>query len=236
MAPLLVKTLTLSLASSVFLLLMAGILSAVSGSLDTGNERITLPAPDRDGSVPLETTLQKRRSVRSFQDAPLALQAVSQLLWAAQGITDRRGFRTAPSAGALYPLEIYVAVEKVSGLTAGIYLYEPLKHSLILIAAGDYLAKLSRVALWQDVITQAPAVFVVAGMAKRTTSKYGERGLRYMYMESGHAAQNICLQAVAIGLDSVTIGAFTDNEVARVLQMEKGLSPLYIIPVGKAKH
>jgi len=231
----LVKTLVIPLASSVFLLLMTGLLSAVSGEGARGNEIIKLPAPDRDGSVPLETTLQKRRSVRSFQDEPLTLAAVSQLLWAAQGITSQHGFRTAPSAGALYPLEIYVVAAKVAGLANGIYLYEPVQHSLLPTASGDYLPILSRAALWQDAVTQAPAVFVIAGTEKRSTGKYGDRGVRYMYMESGHAAQNICLQAVALGLDSVTIGAFKDNEVASVLKMEKGMNPLYIIPAGKAK-
>lgn len=200
-----------------------------------GIEVITLPYPDTEGSVPLETTLQKRRSVRFFKDAPLSLQSVSQLLWAAQGITDRRGFRTAPSAGALYPLDIYIVAGDVSGLENGIYQYKPADHSLMYNAAGDYLQMLSRAALWQDAINHAPAVIVIAGQQEKTTGKYGNRGERYMYMESGHAAQNICLQAVALGLDSVTIGAFTDQEVAQILKMEKNATPIYIIPVGKVK-
>lgn len=233
---LLIKILAAPLAASVLLLLITGFFNTIWGEVTVGGIKvIKLPAPDKDGSVPLETTLHKRRSVRLFQNAPLSLQSVSQLLWAAQGITDQRGFRTAPSAGALYPLEIYVVASDVGGLENGIYLYKPSEHSLMFTGEGDYLQVLSQAALWQDAINQAPAVFIIAGMQKRTTSKYGKRGIRYMYMESGHAAQNICLQAVALGLDSVTIGAFTDHEVARILKMEKNTTPLYLIPVGKAK-
>lgn len=230
-----VKSLAAPLVFSALLLFITGLNTTVSGETAGGSEIIRLPEPDREGSIPLETTLQKRRSVRSFQDDPLILHAVSQLLWAAQGITDPGGFRTAPSAGALYPLEIYLVTGRVAGLASGAYRYIPFEHALKSIAAGDILPMLSGAALRQEAITQVPAVFVVAGIEKRTTGKYGDRGFRYMYMESGHVAQNICLQAVALGLDSVTIGAFTDTEVARILKMEKGMKPLYIIPVGKAK-
>ena len=122
----------------------------------------------------------------------------------------------------------------VIGLTNGIYLYEPGQHALISTAAGDFLPMLSRAALGQEALTQVPAVFVIGGIAGRITGKYGDRGVRYMHMESGHAAQNICLQAVALEFDSVTIGAFTDNEVAIILKMEQDMKPLYIIPMGKA--
>jgi SagB-type dehydrogenase family enzyme len=235
MVQLLVKSLTAPIISSVLLFFMTGSFMILAGEASGGDKIIKLPDPDREGTIPLETTLQKRRSVRSYQDDLLTLHTVSQLLWAAQGITGQGGLRTAPSAGALYPLEIFVVAEKVAGLTNGIYKYTPFAHGLISIVAGDILPLLAEAALRQDVITQAPAVFVIAGIDQRTTSKYGARGIRYMYMESGHAAQNICLQAVALGLDSVTIGAFSDNEVARLLKMEKTMKPLYIIPVGKAK-
>ena len=235
MVQLFVKSLAAPLISSALLLFMTGLIITVPGGIAGESEILKLPDPDREGSIPLETTLQKRRSVRSFLDDPLTLQAVSQLLWAAQGTTEQGGFRTAPSAGALYPLEIYVVVRKVAGLANGLYIYTPLEHALIFVTAGEILPMLSGAALQQDAITQVPAVFVIAGLEKKTTGKYGGRGVRYMYMESGHAAQNICLQAVALGLDSVTIGAFTDREVARILRMEKGMEPLYIIPVGRAK-
>ncbi|MDX1776545.1 MAG: SagB/ThcOx family dehydrogenase [Desulfobulbales bacterium] len=181
----------------------------------------------------METTLQKRRSVRSFQNVSLSLQAVSQLLWAAQGLSGRHGLRTAPSAGALYPLDMYVAAGNVDGLATGIYRYDPADHALVLIKAGNHLDVLSRAALGQAAISLAPVSFVITGKERRTTGKYGARGVRYMLMESGHAAQNLCLQAVALGLDSVTIGAFSDRETAAILAVEKGATPLYIIPVGK---
>ena len=235
MVQLLIKTGGTPLAASLLLLLLTGSFHTVFGEPVPEHTSIRLPEPDRSGSAPLETTLQKRRSVRFFQNAPLSLQAVSQLLWAAQGITDQRGFRTAPSAGALYPLEIYVVAGDVTGLKKGIYLYKPAEHALILNLEGDYLQVLSRAALRQDVVSLAPAVFVIAGIQKRTTGKYGERGIRYMHMESGHAAQNMSLQAVALDLGSVTIGAFSDHEVAGILKMDTSVTPLYIIPVGKTR-
>ena len=217
---LLIKTQAGPLAASLLLLLPTGSLSAIFGKPVSETTSIRLPEPDRNGSAPLETTLQKRRSVRFFLNAPLSLQYVSQLLWAAQGITDQRGFRTAPSAGALYPLEIYVVTGDVTGLKKGIYLYKSAEHALILTLEGDYLQMLSRAALRQDAVSLAPAVFVIAGIQIRTTGKYGERGVRYMHMESGHAAQNLSLQAVALDLGSVTIGAFSDHEVAGIIKME----------------
>ncbi|KPK25391.1 MAG: hypothetical protein AMJ61_12145 [Desulfobacterales bacterium SG8_35_2] len=196
---------------------------------------ITLPKPDTEGTVPLESTLQKRRSVRYYKDSSISIKLISQLLWSAQGITNQQGFRTAPSAGALYPLELYITAINVDGLETGIYKYSTADHTLMLTSQGDYSQKLLKAALWQDAISQAPAVFVISGVEKKTTSKYGNRGVRYIYIEAGHAAQNLCLQAEALGLGSVTIGAFTDHEVARILQMQKGEAPIYIIPVGQAK-
>ena len=236
MIQLLVKIMVVPFAASILLLLMTGTFNTILGEVIIGGIKIIkLPDPDSEGTVPLESTLQNRRSVRYFQDVPISLQSVSQLLWAAQGITSQRGFRTAPSAGALYPLEIYMVVDDVDGLEKGIYRYIPADHKLIFITEGDYCQMLSRAALWQDAINHAPAVFIIAGLQERTTGKYGNRGIHYMYMEAGHAAQNICLQAVALDLGSLTIGAFTDHEIARIMQMKKGEAPLYIIPVGRAK-
>lgn len=237
MAQLLVKLLTVHLAVAFLFVLMTWLSGSARGETIIGGLAVLkLPEPDRHGTVPLETTLQNRRSVRRFTDASLPLEAVSQLLWAAQGITDSRGLRTAPSAGALYPLEIYLVAGNVEGLENGIYRYKTAQHSLEFNLEGDYLNMLSRAALWQSAIQHAPAVLVIAGKQERTTDKYGKRGVRYMYMESGHAAQNICLQAVALDLDTVTIGAFTDHEVARILHIGKDIEPLYIIPVGWAKQ
>jgi SagB-type dehydrogenase family enzyme len=220
---------------SFFALLMLLFPYAVWSRVYGETEMITLPAPQKDGAVSVEAALNKRRSVRFFKDTPLALQSVSQLLWAAQGITDKRGFRTAPSAGALYPLELYLFAGKADGLEPGIYHYRPSDHSLLFITEGDFRETLCRAALRQDAICQAPAVFLIAGVPEKTTGKYGERGIRYVHLEAGHVAQNILLQAVSLDLGGVAIGAFSDHEVNNLLKMDKGRVPLYIVPVGMAK-
>jgi SagB-type dehydrogenase family enzyme len=196
---------------------------------------IELVKPRAESSVSLEAALGQRRSRRSFQEKPVSLAAVSQLLWAAQGVTQRSGFRTAPSAGALYPLEVYVVAGNVAGLAAGVYHYRPQQHVLVQIASGDHRQDLYRDALRQSAISNAPLSFVIAGIPGRTTGKYGERGIRYVYMEAGHAAQNLSLQAVALELGSVVIGAFSDRQVGNMLQLGKEGMPLYIIPVGSAE-
>lgn len=194
---------------------------------------IELPTPQLDGQISLEAVLQRRRSIRSFQERPVSLASVSQLLWAAQGVTHRSGLRTAPSAGALYPLEIYVVAGNVEGLAAGIYHYRPRKHVLVKITAGDHRQALCRDALGQQAIASAPLSFVIAGIPGRTTGKYGDRGVRYMFMEGGHAAQNLCLQAVALELGSVVIGAFSEQKVGNRLQLGMEGGPFSIIPVGR---
>lgn len=197
------------------------------------SDRIELPAPQTEGSMSLESALFMRRSVRSYQNHPLSLTSVSQLLWAAQGITNPTGFRTAPSAGALYPLEVYVLAGNVEGLSAGLYRYINQGHQLDRLDEGDRREDLCRAALGQTPVRQAPAVFMITGVGGRITTKYGSRGIRYMLMEAGHVAQNICLQATALDLGSVVIGAFSDKEVADILKLDPEESPLYIIAVGK---
>jgi SagB-type dehydrogenase family enzyme len=194
---------------------------------------ISLPAPSRTGSLSIESALAKRRSVRSFSDEPLSMADLSQLLWSAQGITGPGGFRTAPSAGALYPLEVFVSAGHIANLPPGIYRYIPARHALQLIDKGDIRNSLARAALGQPCVSDAPAAIVIAAVYSRVTIKYRARGERYVHMEAGHAAQNICLQAVALGAGTVVIGAFDDNAVKRVMKMEKDEEPLYIMPVGK---
>lgn len=198
-------------------------------------EIIKLTKPQHDSRISVESTLLKRRSVRSYTDEPLTLAEISQLLWAAQGVTNARGFRTAPSAGALYPLEIYIVVGKATNLAAGIYKYKPFKHELLNIVTGDKRAELCRAALSQGSIQNAPVVLVFCAVYERTTSKYRRRGIRYVYMEVGHSSQNVCLQAVSLGLGTVTIGAFNDNQVKKIINCEADEDPLYIMPVGKPK-
>ena len=197
------------------------------------NEKIRLREPKYDSNTSVEQALLKRRSVRVYKDEPLALTEVLQLLWAAQGITDPRGFRTAPSAGALYPLELYVVAGNVNDLPDGIYKYKPHKHELAMVVEGDKRTELCNAALDQPSIKDAAALIVFSAVYERTTGKYGERGIRYVHMEVGHAAQNIYLQAVSLNLGLVVIGAFDDEEVKKIMNMEDKEQPLYIIPVGK---
>lgn len=197
-----------------------------------GSPSVSLPAPRTQGPVSLEEAIAARRSVRDFTDDPLSLSDLGQLLWAAQGITSETGARAAPSAGGTYPLEIYVATGRVSGLEPGIYRYRPQDHSLESVSQGDLRAEIMAAGLDQASIGQAAVDVVIGAVYERTAQRYGERAERYAHLEAGHAAQNLCLQAVALGLGAVTIGAFDDEEVRGVVGMAEGEEPLYIIPVG----
>lgn len=189
-----------------------------------------LTEPVTKGCVSLEETLKTRESIRQFTDTPLTREEISQLLWAGQGITRRWGGRTAPSAGALYPLELYIA------LPEGIFHYNPKDHSLILQVDRNVLAALSRAALGQGCVRDAPAVILIAAVYERLETKYGSRGERYAKIEVGHAAQNILLQAVSLGLGAVPVGAYYDEEVKKVLKLPPRHEPLYLIPVGHPRR
>ncbi len=193
---------------------------------------LSLPEPRLKSDMSLEESLFQRRSIRGFSQTPLNLAAVSQILWSAQGITSDAGGRTAPSAGALYPLQVYLAAGNVENFPAGIYRYQPQGHQLILIQSKDIRNDLSQAALGQTVVKDGAIDIVISAIYERTTQKYGDRGVRYAQLETGHAAQNICLQAVALNLGSVPIGAFDDNRVKNLFGMADNESPLYIIPVG----
>jgi SagB-type dehydrogenase family enzyme len=196
-------------------------------------ELLTLPAPRDSGTVAVEAVLKSRRSVREFRGGELTMAEVSQLLWAAQGITDTNGFRTAPSAGALYPLEIFLSVGDVSGLAPGTYRYGPDNHALAPIVEGERRRQLADAALVQSWIADAAVVLVIAVVASRTMAKYGRRGIRYVHMEVGHAAQNLYLQATALGLGTTVVGAFDDTRVAAVVGMSGREKPLALLPVGR---
>ena len=196
-------------------------------------EVIKLPHPQHDSDVSLEQSLLERRSVRNYSGQPLTLEEVSQLLWAAQGITNPAGFRTAPSAGALYPLELYMVAGDVEGLEAGVYRYQPDGHRLAKTLDGDKRAQLAEAVLEQEWVEEGAVDFVFTAVYERTTGKYGERGIRYVHIEVGHAAQNLCLQATALGLGAVTVGAFYDDQVSQVLGLPAEEQPLYVIPVGR---
>ena len=192
-----------------------------------------LPEPRYDGNISVEQAILQRRSVRAYTDEPLSLDEVSQLLWAAQGITDPNGFRTAPSAGGTYPLNVYLVTGNTTDLGAGIYRYEPSGHVLERVVAGDMRAELASAALGQDCVRDGAINIVLTGIYERTTERYGERGIRYVHMEAGHAAQNVYLQAAALNLGTVVVGAFHDDQVREILGIDKKEHPLYIIPVGK---
>jgi len=194
---------------------------------------IELPEPRHFSGVSIEEALLKRRSTRDYTHDPLTLQEVSQLIWATQGITDPRGFRTAPSAGALYPLEIYVVVGDVENLAEGVYKYNPHKHELLKVLDGNKRSELAKAALDQAWVKEAAIDIVIAAVYERTTVKYGDRGIRYVHMEAGHAAQNLCLQATALDLGIVTVGAFYDEQVKEVLSLPGKEKPLYVIPIGR---
>ena len=219
---------------AVTLLLMVGSYAMPSGTGDDLPEKkskaadiITLPAPVREGRMSLEEAISRRHSVREFTKEPLNERELAQLLWTAQGITRREGYRAAPSAGALYPLELYVATPD------GFYHYRPREHQLKRLADRDLRPALYRAGLEQEQLREAPAVFVIAAVYERTSQKYGQaRTPRYVHMEAGHAAQNLLLEAVALGLGSVPVGAFHDDEVRRVLSLPTNHRPIYLLPVG----
>ena len=197
-------------------------------------EMILLPQPTHDSDTSVEKALQSRRSCRQYQDAPLTLTEISQLLWAAQGITHPQGYRSAPSAGALYPLEVYLIVGNIEELPAGVYKYLPEEHALVNTAEGDMRKNLSEAALGQEALREGAVIILIAAVYERTLGKYGDRAPRYVHMEVGCAAQNVYLQAVSLELGTVFIGAFYDEEVKRIAQLEKEEQPLCLMPVGKS--
>lgn len=195
---------------------------------------IILPQPKFESKTSIEKALLERRSIRDYKDEPLTLTDISQLLWAAQGVTDKEGgFRTAPSAGALYPLELYLVSGKVENLSSGVYKYQPQAHQLIKVLEGDKRNELYQAALQQSSVKNAPLTLVFSAVYERTTAKYGERGKRYVHMEVGHAAQNVYLQAVSLNLGTVVLGAFDDEMVKKIINMPEDEEPLYLIPIGK---
>jgi len=196
-------------------------------------EAIPLPPPRTDGPVSLEAAIASRRSVREYGPEPLSLEDVAQLLWAAQGITDPRGYRAAPSAGALYPLELYLVCGRVDGLEPGIYHYDPAAHALDMVARGDARDDLARAAIDQSPVRDAAIDLAFTAVYERTTGKYGDRGHRYVHMEAGHAAQNVYLQSTAMSLGAVSIGAFDDAAVQRLLRLPEGETPLYLVAIGQ---
>ena len=226
---------TFSIATLACAMLALGCLPCIAG-LISDSKTIKLPTPSFIGP-PLEETLKARRSVRDYSDKPVELAELSQLLYAAQGITGKSGsykLRSSPSAGALYPMELYVFAHNVNGIKPGLYHYDPVNHSLSLIKKGNLADDLMRAGLRQGPLSDAALVIVLTAFPERTTKKYGNRGEGYVLMEAGHIGQNVLLQAVSLGLGAVPIGAFDDKKLNRLMDIKEGSgqTPLYLQAVG----
>jgi len=201
-----------------------------SPALQIATTNLKLPEPRLKSEVSLEEALYKRRSIRQYADSPLTLSDVSQLLWAAQGITDSsKGGRTAPSAVAIYPLEIYLVAGNVESLAPGIYRYIPEGHELLKIKDGDSRADLGT----QSTIKKAAIDLIIVANYKKVPERFGVNSTKWVYLEGGHIAQNICLQATALNLGTVTVGGFSEEQVKSLLGIPADMGILYVLPVGK---
>jgi SagB-type dehydrogenase family enzyme len=208
---------------------------AKGGKISEGESRMNLPSPILDDPMSVEMAIQQRRTIRSFMNKAVTLQQFSQILWAAQGITELGGFkRAAPSGGALYPADVYAVVGNpgVAHLAPGVYRYDPNNHSTEKIADGDRRTDVAEASLKQMWVAMAAVLFVVTVQYSRITTKYGDRGIRYALIEVGHIGQNIFLQCQALGLAAGIVGAFRDNDVARAIHAQRNHEPLMIMPVG----
>ncbi|MFZ5586364.1 MAG: SagB family peptide dehydrogenase [Thermodesulfobacteriota bacterium] len=211
------------------------LLAACSHASDAG-----LPPPSQKGAVSVEEALASRRTWRSFADQALSRQQLSQLLWAAYGVTARRHgleLKTAPSAGALYPLDVYAVVgaDRVENLAAGCYHYRPGEHGLAQTRPGDLRRDLAQASHGQAWMAKAPVIIVITGEYQRCTGKYGQRGVVYTHIEAGHAGQNVFLQAEALGLRAGIVGAFDNRRLAGALGLPAAHEPLLAMPVGRGE-
>jgi SagB-type dehydrogenase family enzyme len=199
-----------------------------------GAEVIKLPPPAKHGGMALAEALEARRTVRRFAARPLDLPQVSQLLWGADGTSDPRGLRTSPSAGATYPLDLYLVVGErgVVNLPAGVYHYLVAENALTPLAPGDLRAAVARASLHQTWMAEAPVMVVITGEYRRCMGRYGQRGIRYTHMEAGNVSQNLFLAAEALGLGAGIVGAFDDQALAQVLKLPPAHEPLLVMPVG----
>jgi SagB-type dehydrogenase family enzyme len=193
---------------------------------------IQLPRPRLKSGVSFEKVLGESRSVKEYSGEALTIENVSQLLWAAQGVTRPEGWRTAPSAGATFPLELYLVAGNVNGLAQGLYRYRADQHKLIQLGNKDLRADLAAAALGQEWMKESAIIIVIAAVYARATQKYGQRGVRYAHMEVGHAAQNVYLQAGSLNLGTTLVGAFDDKRVKEVLKLPSDEQPLGLMPIG----
>lgn len=199
---------------------------------------VNLPQIEIARNMSVDQAIQNRRSVRRFSATPLTLKDVSQLLWAAQGITDfERNFRTTPSAGGVFPMEIYLVAgdDGVQELDAGIYHYNPFNHTLEMIVRGDMRYNLSQAAHQQKWVNDAPISLIITGNYLKMQDRYSDKNLstRFVDMEAGHIGENIYLEAVSRGLGTVAIGSFYDDQMINLLKLPANETPIYIYPIGK---
>ena len=235
MKKLILITLFLSVAVgiSVYYFISAWNVKYPSLGKDYAAEVIKLPAPRLVGAVSVEKAILGRRSVRNYAEGAVTLAEVSQLLWAAQGITDREGFRAAPSAGATYPIELYLVAGNTSGFPTGIYKYQPYDHTIARVKKGDHRKDFLKACPGQEWIEKAPMILVFAADPERTVSRYGEVGVKYVHMEIGHASENVYLQAEALNLGTVAVAAFDANLIKPLVGLGPSEQALYLMPVGK---
>lgn len=200
--------------------------TAVTGSPAFTGSAVALPSPER-GDASLDGALGRRRSIRSFVDDPLADDELAHLLWATQGRTAGWGGRTAPSAGALYPLEVYVAT------AGGLVRYVADGHRGEELTMDDRRGAIADAVASDETARGAPALFVITAVVARTAAKYGDRAERYAILEGGHACQNLLLEATAMGLGAVPLGAFDDDDVRAAIGADDDELPLYVVPIGE---
>jgi SagB-type dehydrogenase family enzyme len=209
--------------------------AAAPAAVPGGASLVALPKPDLTGKVTLEKSLATRRSVREYAPGALTLGEVSQILWAAQGITGPGGKRTTPAAHAIYSLEIWLVANDVEDLAPGIYRYAPQEHALALAFSGDHRAAVTAAASGQECVEQAPAVVAISGDSLLTAEKFRQRGVAWLGMEAGFVVQSVYLQVTALGLGTVIVGGFSDEPARVVLGLPAGKVPLAFMPIGRRK-
>ena len=203
-------------------------------------KRISISSFNHQGGQALWEAIGRRRSLRDFSHDPITFEELSVLIWATQGITTRAwgvDLRTVPSAGALYPIETYVVVNRIQGISAGIYHYSVKEAQLVLIREGSFGRELSQAALGQEMLGEAACAFVWTAMVERSKWKYRERAYRYIYMDAGHVGQNLYLAATGLNLGCCTVGAFFDDEIDHLIGIEgTGEITIYLGAVGHIRQ
>lgn len=218
-----------------FLLCLPGLLGCQPGPAKSDNsvpQVIELPVVALSSSFSVEKALAQRRSVRSYKQGKLTLSEIGQLLWSAQGITEpNRKLRTAPSAGAIHPLQMYLVVREADGISPGLFSYEPNGHKLVTLKTANLYPQITARATRQTFIGTSGIMLIFAADLEKILPRYKEKAERYTYMEIGHASQNVHLQCESLGLGTVCVGAFNEAELKSILEIDE--NPYYLMPVGR---